>query len=114
MEMEPLQGPKMKRHARIPALLLAAALLVTTGPAYPGGRDVPDAKNSGANESDYRAGQMPASCGTDGVDVQVGLLWFEVQVDVYGRSRVRPSFFGPIGRLVSRLVGGTGDSCPEE
>lgn len=106
----------MKRHARIRNLVLVAALIVAAGPAYPGGRDVPDTENSSASQTNSRSVPSASACATQRSDVQVGWIRFTIQVDVTGRPVVQPALFASVGRFMDRMFGSpplAGRSCPE-
>ena len=113
--MEPLQGPKMKRHSHSPAVLLAAILIVAAWPAFPGGRDVPDTQNSEANQTSDRSAQLPASCDDSGIEVSVGTVRYELSTDSSGQPVLRPAVFRDIRRLMALLFGSPrlSGSCPE-
>ena len=106
----------MKRHARIRNLVLVAALIMASGPAYPGGRDVPDTENSIASQTNSRSVPSASACATQRGTVQVGWIRFSIQVDVTGRPVVRPALFASVGQFMNRMFGSpllVGRSCPE-
>ena len=105
----------MKRHTHIPAVLLAATLLVAAWPAFPGGRDVPDTQDSEANQTSDRSAALPGWCEDSGVQVSVGTIRYELSTDSSGQPVLRPAVFRDIRRLMTRLFGSPrlSGSCPE-
>ena len=110
------QGNEMKRNSRMaPVLVLTAALALAVGPAYPGGRDVPDAEDSGASETVYRDMPGPSGCNDAVAPLSVGAVQVDIRTDDSGRTTVTPTFLRRLGRLFSWVVGdGTSSdgSCP--
>jgi hypothetical protein len=99
--------------SRLPAMMLAAALLTAAPLAVSGGRDVPDHIAEGSDES--YAPVIGGDCtGSAVTRVAVGWLSFDIVTAPDGTVSMHPSLVRTASQILRRVLApgrDTGDSC---